>query len=666
MCSRCPSNTFQDETGQTDCKACPTGSSRSASEDASQCICDIGHGSANGACSECVVEQTFKSFRGNEACVKCDECPSGQSPAEKCTSSRNTMCVCAAGSSGPGQSFVAGTAACESCQLGTTFQDSVNASECKACDDCAASEQKVDDCNLTTNTRCQCAPGHAGREGPFSAELSSCTQCASGQTFQDAPGSANCKDCHKCSDGAGMVEAVGCSISQDVQCKCDVGFAGHTGAFVFGSAQCSACGNNQYQPSQGKESCIECTDCPSGSVEVNPCSSTLNKQCECSAGHAGHAGAFSAHDGSCSECAANTYQSGQGEESCDACPDHSSRAAGSDATACQCDAGYTGEGTAQSACQACPANTYKSATGSGDCTACPSLSTSPAGSTSIGDCQCNSNTARNGDVCEQIFFRSGSIEQISLDAKDFSYSSVANPVVFVSPLTYNGGHIAVVRLDAGTGSYTAKIAEPTCLDGVHPAKEDFHWLVMERGTHSYGGATMAAFTQDNISIEDITTVNFPTGAFSAAPTCISFIQTNANKDMFLSTRIVSTGASSLQVIIEPDEKTKKQTASWPTKETIGFLCVEKGKTDMDGFFGKFSVRSVETTNGETTRSFSTSIDTDHVFAHMVSRRGPNPAIVRHTTYSNSNLSFRLQEDTCNDSETWHVGETVAVLGFPNN
>jgi hypothetical protein len=97
-------------------------------------------------------------------------------------------------------------------------------------------------------------------------------------------------------------------------------------------------------------------------------------------------------------CCAGKYGTATGqttEASCTACPSNSTSPAGSAAlTSCTCNAGSTGPDGGN--CTACVAGKYKTSAGSALCSDCPTNSTSPAGSTSL--THCTSNVALNKPV----------------------------------------------------------------------------------------------------------------------------------------------------------------------------------------------------------------------------------------------------------------------------
>ena len=145
-----------------------------------------------------------------------------------------------------------------------------------------------------------------------------------------------------------------------------------------------ACTAGKYKADSGSAACSDC-DANANSPEA----STALTDCVCNAGFAGAAG------GTCSECAAGSYEN-TATDACESCPSDASAPAGSAApTDCACNAGYTGDG---GTCTACAEGTYKAESGSAVCSSCGANQDSPAASTTADACFCAAGFA--GAPCE--------------------------------------------------------------------------------------------------------------------------------------------------------------------------------------------------------------------------------------------------------------------------
>jgi hypothetical protein len=137
-----------------------------------------------------------------------------------------------------------------------------------------------------------------------------------------------------------------------------------------------------------------CASCPENSEsEKTDYSESELSTCTCNTGYT-----WTSDDQVCEadsggdDCEAGEYLASSsrrvGGGSCRPCPSGTSSDAGSDAlTDCTCLAGYTADEDG-ARCSECEAGTYKSATGAGACTPCPSGTSSDAGSDELTDCTC--------------------------------------------------------------------------------------------------------------------------------------------------------------------------------------------------------------------------------------------------------------------------------------
>ncbi|KAJ1464526.1 hypothetical protein T484DRAFT_1649451, partial [Baffinella frigidus] len=91
-------------------------------------------------------------------------------------------------------------------------------------------------------------------------------------------------------------------------------------------------------------------------------------------------------NGDCTLCAAWTFKSTAGTGVFSSCPNGTSSEPGSDAlTDCTCITGYTAESDGI-VCSPCAVDYYKSTTGAGVCSSCPTETSSEPGSDELADC----------------------------------------------------------------------------------------------------------------------------------------------------------------------------------------------------------------------------------------------------------------------------------------
>ena len=180
-----------------------------------------------------------------------------------------------------------------------------------------------------------CAAGNYGAGG------SSCTSCPANSYSADS--STSISDCY-----------------------CLAGYKGSGGS-------CAACqyASNEYQPSTGQSSCLQCpaNESPTGDAAT---------ECQCDPGYTGSG---------CSACTAGKYKASPGSGGCTECPVNTQSGSASDnVNDCECMTGTTAVSNGQ-ACSECETGKYKAFTGAGSCVDCGSGGTtlSPR-SDDQGDC----------------------------------------------------------------------------------------------------------------------------------------------------------------------------------------------------------------------------------------------------------------------------------------
>lgn len=156
-------------------------------------------------------------------------------------------------------------------------------------------------------------------------------------------------------------------------CACAPGLTG---------SPCAVCSSGTFKDSLGPAAC---TACGVGSTSLPGARDAL--ECLCVAG-------YYRLNGVCTECAAGMYKPHVGDAGCVPCPaDSTSRAAAAMFSECWCDDGFTPQA---GFCLRCGTDSYSgggldndlSVTVNKTCAACPSFSSSPAGSVSVDDCLC--------------------------------------------------------------------------------------------------------------------------------------------------------------------------------------------------------------------------------------------------------------------------------------
>jgi hypothetical protein len=360
--------------------------------------------------------------------------------------------------------------------LANTYSTAVAATS-NVCVTCAANMQSG--VGSDESTDCKCNKGYTGNDG------TTCSACEAGK-YKTVVGASNCLNCNEDMylDFTGATTSTSCrncpqysqapeGSSSLAACVCKLGYTGAgggpghvplpgfqncracpSGTFkdTTGSAPCTNCEENHYQPDGAKTSPTDCKTC--GPNSLSSIGNALQASCQCAPGYTGpngeacvecFAGKFKPNKGAqpCDLCRNGTYSGRTAQTSdatCDACPDNSRSWMGSTARSdCHCEFGYytnrIGQADSsctkcavgtfndrlnQETCSKCPAGTFSnvetatsvetcqictvgfSADGQSQCDACPgNSSTLEPGGKVLQDCKCNKGyTGDDGGTCE--------------------------------------------------------------------------------------------------------------------------------------------------------------------------------------------------------------------------------------------------------------------------
>lgn len=436
VCATCDTGKFSTAVARTDvatCQTCPLNSNTvGAGHDApGDCTCNAGYTGADGVWCDACVPGKFKSITGSSECLSCGEgkystvlasvgghctnCPANtNAPA---ASGSPVACTCNAGSTGGG-----GTTACTLCVAGT-FKVATGPAACSICpadwystevgatsDTCLqCPENSIAPSGSDELTDCVCKPGYTGANG------GPCVACVAGK-FKTVKGSAACLDCPMhtfsvalaktdsacttCLSISGNLPSITLQEGSSVQtqCLCDYGYSGADGGACSacgagkykdsqGSATCSDCVVDTYQPFTAKTASTDCSTCPTSSV--SPAGSSALGSCECKPGFFGpnggvcatcYAGRYKTEKGpqDCTLCGSGKFSTAVGASSagtCENCHEFTVAEAGSSVRSdCHCKSGYFTEdiGLDTAKCVQCKQGSYNSELNAVSCSMCSS------------------------------------------------------------------------------------------------------------------------------------------------------------------------------------------------------------------------------------------------------------------------------------------------------
>jgi len=245
----------------------------------------------------------------------------------------------------------------------------------------------------------------------------------------------------------------------------------------------------------------------------------------------------------------------------------------------------------------------------------------------------------------------------------------ANPVVIAGIPSYNGGDEVIVSVkDVTSHGFKMHLHETQCKDDDAHVAESVAWLVAEEGVHHIGGQTIVAGKQANVAADQWTTINFDhLAGFKAGdePTILSQIQDASEDNYFVNLRHTNAGYGSFDVRSQGvTARGRDQQARGD--ETVGYLVVQAGKTTDPS--GNKLTAGVTSEPGDKDHTWSTiELGQDFgnsnygFFGTLHTSSGFDPVSLRYASKNNDRSNIFLDENTCKDSETTHVGERVSYF-----
>ena len=400
----CPPGTYQDQTGQSTCKECPSDTFSAVGAtictlDANTCpigtyasgtatVCDsCGAGKYNDATNQTSCKNCDAGKYQNEVGkASCKDCPAG-------TYANGTATVCDSCATGKYNDQTSQTS-CKSCNAGE-YQNEVGKASCK---DCPAGTYA----NGTATVCDSCGTGKYNDETSRTSESVACEDCNAGE-YQNEEGKSSCKDCPAGTYANGTATVCdSCpsdtySIAGASSCPFDATSC-PAGTYASGTAACDSCPSGTYSIA-GASSCpFDATSCPAGTYASGTAA------CDsCPSGTYSIAGASSCPFDATS-CPAGTYANGNA--ACDSCGagKYNDLTSQTSQTSCKDDCNAQGDyiKADKSACLSCPTGQY--AIGTNTCTHPPECADSTGLVANSGVCKCGTTWCDedSGYYCNQM------------------------------------------------------------------------------------------------------------------------------------------------------------------------------------------------------------------------------------------------------------------------
>ena len=247
-----------------------------------------------------------------------------------------------------------------------------------------------------------------------------------------------------------------------------------------------------------------------------------------------------------------------------------------------------------------------------------------------------------------------------------------DPVVFVLPLSYNGGDSAVARVtEVNASSFKVKIEEPSNLNGYHGRPERVSYIVLEKGEWTIADGTLLQVgkidsTDRSLPHRGWETVTFKEG-FTRRPVLLSQVQTN-NNPRFVNTRHWTINPwysyySRFWLSLENEEDFGRR-GYRHGYESVGWMAIEPAMGTWSG--AKFEAGTVYNGVNHVTSSLGflqTYSSPPALLAMIDSYKGSDAAHLRYTSLDAVGAFLFIEEDTTRDSETAHILEDMSYLAI---
>lgn len=237
--------------------------------------------------------------------------------------------------------------------------------------------------------------------------------------------------------------------------------------------------------------------------------------------------------------------------------------------------------------------------------------------------------------------------------------SFTDPVVVAKPMSYNGGHSSVVRIrNVTTTSFEIRVQEWDYLDGWHTS-EQVSWLAMERGHFTLpNGAEVEAGT---ISTNSCGTVSFAgvtfSETFNSTPVVISSVMTFNGSDA-VATRNRNIATNGFEVTMQEQESNAQSHLT----EHISYIAWEPSTGTIDGM--SYEVGTGGNANHNwTTINYGPFPSSPYLLADMQTINGGDTCNLRYRNKTNSSVQVKVDEEQSNDSEKWHVNESLGYFAL---
>ena len=227
------------------------------------------------------------------------------------------------------------------------------------------------------------------------------------------------------------------------------------------------------------------------------------------------------------------------------------------------------------------------------------------------------------------------------------------PIVVVSPPTYNGSQPTTVRVrNVGSSSFEVQVDEWEYLDGWH-LLEELNYLVMEAGNHLLGGLQVEAGRRS--ADEQFRAQSFAQ-SFATAPVVLVQCASD-NESTAVATRLKNVANDGFEVRLQEEEAANGTHAD----EDLHYIALAPGGGSDPDWRVEAALLGTSFTHQWRAIDFLSSHTDPLFFAAMQSYRGSDPAALRYRALDGAGAEVKVEEEQSRDSEVNHTQEAIGYL-----
>ena len=229
----------------------------------------------------------------------------------------------------------------------------------------------------------------------------------------------------------------------------------------------------------------------------------------------------------------------------------------------------------------------------------------------------------------------------------------AEPVVVVSPPTFDGGQPTTVRVrNVGSNSFEVQIDEWEYLDGWH-APEVLNYLVMEAGSSTLAGLAVEA---GRITVDQNFEAQSFAQSFPASP--VVLVQcASENESVAVAPRLRNVTANGFEVRLQEEEAADGLHA----EEALHYIALSPGAGNESDWKAEAASLGTVFTQQWKAIDFLNSQTDPLFFAAMQSYQGSDPAALRYRALGSTRVEVKVEEEQSRDSEVLHAREAIGYL-----